>query len=393
MTGQTPIALWDPALAKRSLPSGMPLTEPSIPEEATLLDGYAIKGLSSNANAVLWPGRLQDAAFRTFELYPQRAPTLFVTPSTISPDVLAAYSEIGWQIDLANRGISVKYVTPHEPSHAIKLDLGLSSALIRESLERLRRELRLSARVVARLIGVSTRRYYEFRAGDVPPAARLAEISDRIDFIKGLAARDLPAAAELCRRDGAAIAGFLSEGRLTEVEALFRATVHERATMLAPEERPDISGLEASDLLAIVEGPAFRKVLRLVRFLAPAVDARTTDRAAAALRMEKNIHAVEIGDPVEDDWEFLLVMQPDAIAGLRERADTILRGEAFDLDAWTAFVAGESERAWGAFDYRPAAPLDPEPPEEAPAAIDAGGWQPDLVALGVDLSLYDRRAR
>ncbi len=394
MTGQTPVGLWEPRLARRSLPNGMPLADLSRPGEATLLDANVIKGLFSSADAVVWPADPHDAAFRTIDFYPEDVPTLIATPSTISPDLLAAYGEIASQFGVLNQGVMVRYVTTPEPPAVTGPALGLSAAAIRESLEHLRRELRLSARVLASLIGVSRRRYYEFRAGDEPPAARLAEIRDRVDFINRLAARDLPAAAELCRRHGAEVANLLAEGRLVEVEGLFRSTTRERATILAPRERPEISGPEANELLAVAEGPAFRKILGLVRYLAPTVDARTPERAAAALRMEKNIHAVEDGDPVGDDWEFLLVMRPEAVAGLRERADAAIRTEAFDPETWAAFVASESERAWAAFDYRPAGPAEAGPPEEVVLAVEAaGGWQPDLAGFGVDLSLFDRRTR
>lgn len=390
MTVQTPVELWEPALARRSLPNGMPLAEPSRPSEWTLLDARVVKGLSSGADEVLWPADPHDAVFRAFEFHPEDAPTLIMTPGTISPGLVTAYARIG----PPSRSLSVRYVaTPALPA-ATGAAVGLSAAAVRESLERLRRELRLSARALASLIGVSTRRYYEFRAGDQPPPDRLAKVRDRVDFINRLAARDLSAAAELCRRRSAEVADLLTEGHFVELEELFRNTVRERATMLETKDRPAISGREANELLGVIEGPAFRKILGLIRFLAPTVDARTSERVAAALRMEKNLNAVEDGDPVEDDWEFLLVMPPEAVDGLRERAVDMIRGEAFNHDTWPAFIANESERAWAAFSYRPADATEPELPEETARGLNVvGGWQPDLAAFGVDLSLYDRRTR
>ena len=394
MTGQTPVGLWEPRLARRSLPNGMPLADPSRRGGATQLDASAIKGLFSSADEVVWPADASDAMPRSYEFYPVDAPTLIVTPSTVSLDLLAAFAENSPPIGVVNQGGMVRYITTPEPMTVIDPARELSAAVIRESLEHLRRELRLSARGVAALIGVSTRRYYEFRAGDEPPVTRLAEIRDRINIIKRLAARDLPAATELCRRDAAAVAHLLSTGRLVEVEELFRNTTRERAATFATEERPEIAEAEATELLAVVEGPAFQKILGLVRFLAPTVDNRTSERVAAALRMEKNARAVEHGDPVEDDWEFLLVLRAEAIADLRGRADVILRAEAFDPSAWAAFISSESERAWAAFDYHPASPLDAVPRKDAEPAVEAArGWQPDLARFGVDLSLYDRRTR
>jgi len=393
MTGQTPVELWEPALARRSLPNGMPLTEPSRPEEATLLDAYAIKGLESGFNAIGWREHHDEAMFRTIELYPEDTPTLFVTPSTISARILAVYADIGSQIDFASQGISVRYVTSQE-SVAGSGSGGEPPVVVRESVERLRRQLGLNARVMASLIGLSKRRYYEFRAGDVLPEARLADIRDRVAMIERLVVRDLPAVVDLCRLHSTALADLLSSRRFAELEALFSTTVHSRATHLAADEAPRISAAEANELLTLVEAPAFRKLLRFVRFLAPALDNSTTERAGAALRMEKNIRAVEEGDPVEDEWEFLLVMQTDAIGGFRERADSFLRAEAFDSDTWAAFMTSESVRAWEAFNYKPADPPTADNQGEAvPPIVMTDGWLPDLAALGVDLSLYDRRTR
>jgi len=392
MTDQTPFQLWEPQLARQSLPNGMPLADPASQSEATLLDAHAVKGLFSGADAVVWPTHVYGAPLQTFDRHTAGGPTLFVTPSVISADTLSAYADIGAQVDLANRGISVRYVTLVEPSGTTKPADRPSPATIRASVERLRRELCLSARVVSNLIGVSTRRYYEFRAGDEPPAARLAEIRDRIGFIGGLAARDLPAATELCRRHGEAIAGLLSEGRLTDVETLFRTTSRERTAILTLEAKPHVAGPDANELLAVVEGPVFGKILGLLRYVAPTIDARTPDRAAAALWMEKNIHAVEVGDRVDDDWEFLLVMHPGAIAGLRERAEVVIRAEAFDRAMWATFVADESEQAWAGFDYKPARSPAAARAGEVAAGTTQGDWQPDFAAFGVDLSLHDRRA-
>lgn len=392
MTGETPIKLWDPALARRSLPNGMPITEPTKPDDATLLDERSINCLVSSASAVGWL-RPRDRAYR-ITLHPEDAPTVFVTPSTISPNVLVTYAKLGAQIDLAQRGISVRYVATPEVAKPIGSGVTPSSAIVRASLEHVRRQLRLNARTVGRLIGLSTRRYYEFRAGEELPAKRLADIQDRVDLLSRLAGRDLAAATELSNQRTVDVAGLLSSGRLGEVEALFVATVGARATRIEPERRPTISAAEANELLAAVEGPTFGKILELVRFLAPAVDNGTAERLASALRMERNIRAVEDGAPPENEWEFLLVMRTDAIDSLRERADLILRVEAFGPTYWAAFIARESSRAWASFDYEPADPLPVPRPEETASAIETEGvWTREIEGLGISLSLFDRRTR
>lgn len=357
MTAQTPIGLWEPALARRSMPSGMPLTGSFEPRAATL---------------------------------PEDAPIRFVTPSTISFDLLAAFAEIGE----AQRTVLVRFVASLEQHEVTGRGVELSGAVVRDSLEHLRHDLRLSAGALASLIGISKRRYYEFRAGDEPPAARLAEVRDRVEVIRSLAARDLATATELCRRRTTVIAGLLAAGRFAAVEELFQRTIRERARTLAPEERPDISTSEANVLLAVIEQPAFRKILQILRRFAPALDAKTSDRAAAALRLEKSIRAVAEGEPVEDDWEFMLVMSAEAIDDLRGRADDVIRDEGFDQEMWTAFIAGESERAWAAFDYRPADTLEAREAKKVAHAVEAADpWLSDFGHFGVDLSLYDRRTR
>lgn len=391
MTGQTPVALWEPALERRSLPSGMPLTETATHREATVLDSHAIGGLLSGGEVFGWLAGVHQPRFRTMELYPHEAPTLFVTPSTVSSDALAAYAEIGPEVELTTRGISIRYALSRDLEAGEARPSPVTGSQVLESVDRLRESLHLSADVVAALIGLSRRRYYELRAGGNAPLARLAEIRDRVELLNRLASIDAPAVSELCRQRTADIAGLLSEGRHAEVEELARAATRRRAT-LSSTERPEFSGPEAEEMLAIVEGPAFQKVLRLVRFLTPIVDAETPERAAAALQLEKNIQAVEVGDPVDDEWEFLLVMRPDAIASLRDRAAETLRDEGFDRARWSAFIADESDRAWAAHTYQPAGPVLGQS-EDVGTLFDAGDWQPDLSALGVDLSAYDRRAR
>lgn len=386
----TPIGLWEPALARHSLPSGMPLTERSEPGDWTLVNADVINRLYSGSDEFLWPADPNDVAFRFCEVYPEGAPTIISVPGAISAGLLAAHAQIG----PPSRNLSIRWIAKPTLPAATGQVVGLSAAAIREALDRLRQELNLSARALATLIGLSTRRYYEFRAGEEPPPERLATIGDRVAFLHRLAARNLRAAADLCGHRPMEVADLFAEGRLDDLEGLFRDTVRHRAAMLETEVRPAVSGGEIDELLGIIEAGAFGKIVQLIRYLAPTVDARTSERVAAAMRMEKSIHTVEEGDAVEDDWEFLLVMSPEAVAELRERADAILRDEAFSQDSWAAFLAGESERAWAHFHYQPAVAFEPGQPEDVAAGPDAIGTpQPDLARYGVDLSLYDRRSR
>ncbi len=386
----TPIGLWEPALARHSLPNGMPLTERSEPGDWTLLDADVVNRLYSGSDEFLWPTDPSDVAFRFCEIYPEGAPTFISAPGAISAGLLAAHTQIG----PPSRSLSVRWIAKPTLPAATEQVVGLSAAAIREALDRLRQELNLSARALAKLIGVSTRRYYEFRAGEEPPPERLATIGDRVAFLHRLAARNMRVAADLCRQRTVEVADLLAEGRLDELEGLFHNAVRHRATMLETEVRPTVSSSEVDEVLGIIEAGAFGKIVQFIRYLAPTVDARTSERVAAAMRMEKSIHAVEEGDPVEDDWEFLLVMSPEAVAEFRRRADAILRDEAFGQDSWSAFLVGESERAWADFHYQPAVPSEPGLLEEVAAGLEGiDAWQPDLARYGVDLSLYDRRTR
>lgn len=390
MTAQTPVRLWDPALARRSLPNGMPLPEQPELRNWTHLDTEVVRGLSSGGDDALWAAKPTGAAYRICEIYPEDAPTFITTPDAISADLRAALA----QLDTPSRDQWLRWIVRPATATPAAPTLGQSAGAIRGAVDQLRQDLRLSARAVAELVGLSTRRYYEFRAGEDPPADRLAQIRDRVDFITRLVTRDLGAAAELCRRHTTDVAERLSNGRLTEIEDLFGKTMRERATMFVTRQRPAFSSDDAKELLGFVQGSTFGKILSLISYIAPTVDAKTAERVGVTLRLEKNLKAVEHGDPVEDDWDFLLVMPPDAINGLRERADRLVRSETFDPDSWAAFVTTESERAWAAFSYNPAGPADVGlATEDEPRGTSMADWQPNLGALGVDLSLFDRRTR
>lgn len=258
-------------------------------------------------------------------------------------------------------------------------------------VEWLRSALYLTAEETAAIIGLGTRRFYEFVGGKPLPEARLVEIDERVTIVDALAARDWRATVSLIRDHASETVELLDAARLAELQDLFGRIQRERSVLLrdGTGDLVQLAIRHAQDLARILEAPAFDVAAKIVQWIGRS-DEHIQDRGKALLELSTTFKALEDDDQVGETWDFLYGLDADQRAAFRRRAETFIREDDFAAGRWQTLLSEESERAWNAATSVRLGSIDDNVHDfaenDAPLP-----WQLDLSSIGVDFRLYDRR--
>lgn len=341
MTPTAIATVWEPRLADRSLPTGLPLG---------VHDETPISGASAQTLVLHDPkGLVLDDPW-----IPQPQPKLF------GAFVLGGPTKSGrqYRLQLVPSGITFAEVEPvAEP------DPGTIHDLIAGLSARLKRPLD----PILEVLDYPRRTYFTHKKeGTLPGSAALPE---KVLALNSLADEDEAAARVLVDTKRDEIRRLLSEGNVTEA----RHRLHQAKDAMSPTDEmshPKAIVLEHLDELErLVAEPGFVVAAQAVEWFAER-GALAGARVIAMVQLERALRAARAGSDLAPEWDFLPLLRFVAMDAFRARAQAYVDSDVFTGEGWTGFLQTEAERVWTA--YQPVV-LPPDPVEPAPA--EGGSWR------------------
>jgi hypothetical protein len=365
MTMPTPVRAWDLDIPLKSLPNGMPLGG-----VRTALAQSSIETLDSARVRPTWEGKTRVLVDQGGDL---------TTSYEIIPD--ASYPQdmflpdVEW-IDVPGL---ITFQLPDAPDPRTNVQLA----------ESFRTELDLKAAEMGKLLSMSRRSFYDFTKKDEEESLQAADIRDRLKLLIGMAYQDTLATLSMIRGDVEGVSTLLEAGRFD----LLRSRYEEARTrrVIAPlasaprRTLQDIPPATIEILRNLVAHTGLPDMLETLSWLSPDLSA---ERLVATEAVSRNVEAAHDGDPVDEEWRFLVTLTHDDMDEVGARALSVIRSAAFSWDRWETFIREESIAAWS----QAGITLMPADEPDEPLDVEET-WEPDLARFGASLRLSDYERR
>jgi hypothetical protein len=364
----TPVsAVWEPRLAQRSLPNGLPLPD----EDRTLF--------SANAERVLLLG---DPTEPFLELYLSQ-PTVILAGRR-----LLTVPPITGAIDVNQRVIRYQ-LTTNGIIGAVSVPAPSPASVVHAAIESVKEKLRIDWGSLLSVLDLRVRTYHTHRkAGSLPPM-RLADLGARINVLARLADDDVTAARTLLALRAEDVQSAFDRADYSSVEALFQRVRHELAEANAGRTSPLAEAAAHLDAVAtVVNLPGFETAARAFGELR---GEHVMARLSALVEVARAVDAGHEGGDIEQRWDFLPTLTHAEMDAVSERARELITAPTFTPDTWAEFVSAEAERAWDS--YSPTV-LPPDPSEPFfQVGPPHQPWAPDLASFGVPTRYTDPGSR
>lgn|GEM_PF-6091653 len=339
---QTAVAtVWEPRLADRTLPNGLPLG---------VHDETPISGASAQTLVVHDPkGRLLDDLW-----IPQPQPKLF------GSFILGDPAEAGrqYRLQLVPSGITFAEVEPIEEP---------DSSTIHDLITSLAARLKSPLDPILEVLDYPRRTYFTHKKeGTLPGSPGLPA---KVLALNSLADEDEVAMRVLIDTKRDEIKRLLGEGQITEARHLLRQAKHAMRPSSEVSDPKAIVVQHLDEVERLVAEPGFAVAAQAIEWFTER-GALAGARVIATVQLERSLRAATAGDDLTPEWDFLPLLRFDAMDAVRARAQAYVDSDMFTGEGWNAFVQAEADRAWSA--YQPVV-LPPDPVEPAPA--DGGSWR------------------
>jgi hypothetical protein len=334
MTTQTPVAtVWEPQLAQRSLPGGLPWpTGDWTP-------------ISDNAARVLLTS--QTASGSVGEAWiPQPQPGLAERVWITFDEPVAAGPHMAERVvryQMVPGGIIA--ATTESPRLA-------DAGQLHGQIVRIKDRLHVDWDTVIDLLGVPRRTFFRYRKRGELPDDRIGDLRSRISFLASAVDEDVDAARVLVATKRVDVKRLLNEARFADARLLFSTVRSEVAAALttAPVARPlDTVSRHLDALTEVLALPGFEYAVRAVLAIGRHSSSYSVERLQALIEMERAMQQSRAGVEVDEAWDFLPTMKRVDADELRARAASFVASTDFSGEAWRSFVESEAERAWEAY--------------------------------------------
>jgi hypothetical protein len=354
----TPVsAVWEPRLAQRSLPNGLPLPD----EDRTLF--------SANAERVLLLG---DPTEPFLELYLSQ-PTGMLTGRR-----LLTVPPITGVIDVNQRVIRYQ-LTTNGITGAVSVPAPSPASVVHGAIESVKDKLGIDWGRLLSVLDLRVRTFHTHRKTGSLPSMRLPDLHARVNVLERLANYDVTATRTLLALRADEVRSAFDRADYSSVEALFQRVRHELAEADIGGRSPLADATAQLDAVAtVVNLPGFETAARAFGELR---GEHVMARLSALIEVARAVDAGHEGGDVDQRWDFLPTLTHAEMDDLSERARELIAASTFTPDIWTEFVMAEAARAWDGYSptVLPPDPAEPlfqvEPPYH--------GWAPDLSSYGV----------
>lgn len=218
-----------------------------------------------------------------------------------------------------------------------------------QSLEQVRDLLDLTNDTCARLLGSSSRRFYEWRKGERMPWGKIQMAVRAASVIRTLLAEDPDTAAALFRDRCTEASDLIATeryGSLGQLTAKVRAERAREQIAMNPAFQLPIAipaGVEPAAVLSAIRTPEGQAFMSILSRLMPLSNvSEVLWKVEALVEMEAALVAILEGDPVERKWLFAAGLGAAAVDELTNRVGLFLMDPTISSEAWADFL--ESER-------------------------------------------------
>ncbi len=239
------------------------------------------------------------------------------------------------------------------------------------TIERIKDRLHVDWDPLIDLLDVPRRTFFTYRKKGALPTDRVSEIGARANFLAQAMDEDEDTARVLLATRRPDLKRLLAEARFNEARELFAALRLELETTSSGVSREQTladAGRQLDAIASIVDQPSFEAAARAFMAISARATKYRLERFQAWLEAERAIAHARSGDDIDERWGFLPVLRFAEMDDLRERARASVESETFSPETWSAFVDGEAERAWAAYDPVILPPDPPEPLTTAPVS-------------------------
>ena len=348
MTTQTPVAsVWEPRLSKRSLANGLP-----------------------------WPGEdetpISDDSARVLTMGQEPGGGMFTGTWISRPrpgmSERRLISHVGGSLDdYRDRVVTYQVVASGIVGGVIEPPSIEPRAVLR-TIERVKDRLGVDWDPLIDLLDVPRRTFFTYRKKGALPTDRVAEIGARANLLAQAMDEDEDVARVLVATRRPELKRLLGEARFNEARELFaalRLEVEATRSGVSREETLAAAGRDLDAISLIVGQPSFEAAARAFAAISAKATTYRLERFQAWVEAERAIEHARSGNDLDERWGFLPVLRFTEMDDLRQRARASVESETFSPGTWSAFVDGEAERAWAAYDP---VILPPDPPEPLTAS-------------------------
>lgn len=349
MTTQTPVAsMWEPRLPERSLVNGLPWPG----EDETPISGDSARVLATRQE----PGGGMFTRNWISRPRPGMSERRLVTRGGGSLD---DYTDCVVRYQVVASGIVSGVIEPPsiEPRTALA------------TIEAIKDRLRVDWDPLIDLLDVPRRTFFTYRKKGALPTNRVSEIGARANLLAQAMDEDEDTARILVATRRPELKRLLAEARFNEARELFaalRLEVEATRSGVSREATLAGAGRQLDAIASIVDRPGFEAAARAFTVISAKATTYRLERFQAWVEVERSIEHARSGGDLDERWGFLPVLRFAEMDDLRERARAFAESDAFSPETWSAFVHGESDKAWAA--YNPVI-LPPDPPEPLPAFV------------------------
>lgn len=280
---------------------------------------------------------------------------------TLDPD--EPYADVPFMSEADRRVMSGPWGVPHHPSDHDFLELILEPAVpppaeILGRIERLRERLDLRIEDVAKLLGISARRYHEWRHGSLMPPRRAESLLRTETVLNTLLASEPDTVKTLVRDrldDATALIQSERYASLGQLLAEVRAARARDLAALAPTSPPQFpTGIDARTLSVVSQGEDVRALLALYESVAPWTHATSEEwRLDGILTLDAALESIDAGDPAGEQFAFMALLDEEHLHDFRARALALIRDPEATIASWEAFLDQEDERAFDLGGFEP----------------------------------------
>lgn len=335
---QTAVAtVWEPALADRSLPGGLPWSSedetPISSAAAQILVSSGPSGVFLSEPWIAQPlvgltGRLQVAA-------------------GISPGLrLVRFERVTEGIMVA----LVEFTRDEDPD------------LIHGLIARLKERMDIAWEPLLEVLDYPYRTFFTHRKAGILP--NIPGLAAAVRVLASMADEDPIATRTVLSGRSQEIRTLLRETNLTAVQDLFRRTRRELAQQgRVPVDPALIVARHLDEFRTITASPEFTVAAQALEGFTQQSGLHAADRMVATVELETALAAARTGDDLTPEWDFLPILTFAEMDALRARAQQFIGSDAFTVEAWRDLVAAETARASDAYSplVLPADPVEPAP--------------------------------